>query len=139
MKVKKIMMLFFASAVVLLTGCEKENENDSKFNYPMEMLYGKWKLTQLKTSVNGSYIDCWLLGIQSTYATFHEDGKYYGSGYFGSGYGTYMAEGNTITTYVSGSVYYIYTVISLTNNGRAELKMSTADGSSSVWIICEKQ
>ena len=80
------------------------------FAYPMEQLYGKWKAVEIK--VDGKWYDV----TKYPYTrfgmdiTFYEGGKFYGSGYLGNGSGTYTVSGKTITTYVSGKEYAVYTV-----------------------------
>ena len=76
--------------------------------------------------------------MRATSATFNSDGTYSGSGYFGNGSGTYTAKGNTITTFVSGQVYIVYTVLSL-NGSTAELKMTMPGSDETLWIKCVKR
>ena len=111
------------------------DDGDGDFNYPKESLYGTWKMSEVKMSENGSYIS-W--PMEATTATFNSDGTYFGSGYFGNGSGTYTAKGNTITTYVSGQVYIVYTVLSF-NVSTAELKMTTPGSDEKLWIKCVKR
>lgn len=105
-----LLMVIFGSCI---TSCSSD---DDGFDYPMEQLYGKWKVTMLK--VDGSWYDV----TKYPYTkfgmdiTFYEDGTYYGSGYLGNGSGTYKVSGKTITTYVSGKVYATYTINSLSEN-----------------------
>ena len=54
---------------------------------------------------------------------------------YGNGSGTYTVKGNTITTYVNGEVYIVYTLISLKDDV-AELKLDT--GETVLWIKCVK-
>lgn len=114
--------------------CSKDDDGDD-FNYPLESLYGTWKISQVKMSEFGTYIS-W--PMRATTATFNNDGTYSGSGYFGNGTGTYTAKGNTITTYVNGKIYIVYTVISL-NGNTAELKMPQPDSGDYIWIKCVKR
>ena len=105
-----LLMVIFGSCI---TSCSSD---DDGFDYPMEQLYGKWKVTML--TVDGSWYDV----TKYPYTkfgmdiTFYEDGTYYGSGYLGNGSGTYKVSGKTITTYVSGKVYATYTINSLSEN-----------------------
>lgn len=108
------MMLVMASMMFAFSSCSKEEE-ETKFNYPMETLYGTWEATHIKTSSSWSSLSLLPSRYQFS-ATFYNDGRFYGRGYFGTGWGTYNASGNTITTFVDGKEYYIYEVHSLTNN-----------------------
>lgn len=128
------MMIAMTVAILCVgfTSCSSDDDDD--FEYSKEKLYGTWKMSEVKMSENGSYID-WPL--KTTYATFNTDGTYSGSGYFGTGSGTYTAKGNKITTYVSGQVYIVYTILSLSGS-TAELKMNTPGSDEAIWIKCIK-
>lgn len=126
--------LMVAILSVGLVSCSKDDDNGG-FNYPMEDLYGTWKMSQMKTSESGSYVS-WPL--TPTSATFYSNGNYSGKGYFGNGSGTYTAKGNTLTTFVEGQVYIVYTVLSLSGS-TVELKMSYPGSSEVLWIKCVKQ
>ena len=107
---------------LIVTSCSK-----SKFNYPMESLYGKWNVTDIR--LDNGWIDITVypytkFGMQ---ITFYSDGTFYGSGYFGNGSGTYEAEGNIIQTYLNGEEYFRYQVKSLSNT-KAELTMFDRSG-----------
>ena len=114
MKKLTIMMLLAAFFTLCVTSCSKDD--DDSFAYPMEQLYGKWKAVEIK--VDGRWYDV----TKYPYTrfgmdiTFYENGKFYGSGYLGNGSGTYTVSGKTITTYVSGKEYAVYTVNSLNGN-----------------------
>lgn len=126
--------LMVAILSVGFASCSKDDDADD-FNYPKETLYGTWKMSEVKMSETGSYVS-W--PMQATSATFNSDGTYSGRGYFGNGSGTYTAKGNTITTYVEGQVYLVYTVLSLTGS-TAELKMTKPGSSETLWIKCVKR
>ena len=98
-----------------------------------DAIIGTWKLTEVKMSETGSYI-AW--PFKTTYSSFKSDGTYYGSGYFGTGEGTWSKKGKTVNTYVAGQLYASYEVLSVTATD-AELKMTIDD--SSIWIKCKKQ
>lgn len=98
------------------SSCSKDDENNDKFNYPIELLYGTWDCTHILGD-NG-----WQEVSNMFSATFYDDGSYYGRGVLGDGAGTYEAKGNTITTYIDGRVFYSYDVIDF-NGTTAELKM----------------
>lgn len=109
--------------------CSSDDDDDQYDN----AIVGTWKLTQVKTSQSESYMD-W--PFKSTYASFQSDGTYYGSGYFGTGSGTWSIKGNTVKTYVDGELYVTYEILSLTST-TSELKMPMGDGA--IWIKCQKQ
>ena len=114
MKKLTFMMLLAAFFTLCVTSCSKDD--DDSFAYPMEQLYGKWKAVEIK--VDGKLYDV----TKYPYTrfgmdiTFYDNGKFYGSGYLGNGSGTYTVSGKTITTYVSGKEYAVYTVNSLNGN-----------------------
>lgn len=126
--------LMVAVLSVGFASCSSDDDDDD-FNYPKESLYGTWKMSEVKMSENDSYIS-W--PMKTTTATFNSDGTYSGSGYFGNGSGTYTAKGNTITTYVSGQVYIVYNVLSLSGS-TAELKMTMPGSDEIIWIKCVKR
>lgn len=137
MKKYYLSMLTVLMVAILSVGvisCSKDDDNNS-FNYSMETLYGTWKISKMKMSEGGSYTN-WVL--TPTTATFNSNGTYSGYGYFGNGSGTYSAKGNTITTYVGGEVYVVYTVLSLSGS-TVELKMSLPDSNETIWVMCVKQ
>src|SRR5574344_955051 len=114
MKKLTIMMLLAAFFTLCVTSCSKDD--DDSFAYPMEQLYGKWKAVEIK--VDGRWYDV----TKYPYTrfgmdiTFYENGTFYGSGYLGNGSGTYTVSGKTITTYVSGKEYAVYTINTLNGN-----------------------
>ena len=115
---RRNVLLVLLCSIFLFTACQKE----STFDYPMDVLYGTWQGTDVKTqngwvNIENSYFSDVQFSI-----TFYEDGSYYGRGYFGNGAGTYTASGKTIVTYVNGKEYYRYDVISLEGD-RAHLLM----------------
>lgn len=117
---KKLIFLLAMLPLCVFTSCSDDDK--PKFDYPMETLYGKWEGTEVYT--NGKWVDITKypyteLGFS---ITFNSDGKYYGSGAFGNGSGTYKAEGKTITTYIDGEEFARYTVKTLDGNN-AELTM----------------
>lgn len=133
---KKITCVMFLLAMLSLcvTSCSKDDEDD--FAYPMEQLYGKWKATELK--IDGSWYDVTRYPYTrfGMNITFYEDGTFYGSGYLGNGSGTYKVSGKTITTYVSGKEYAVYTINSLSGN-KADLILRM--GSETLQMKVEKQ
>lgn len=124
--------LFILLAVILsvltITSCSKDDNDEID-----DAIVGTWKLTEVKMNETGSYIT-W--PFKTTYASFKSDGTYYGSGYFGTGDGTWSKKGKTVNTYVNGKLYVSYEVLSVSSTD-AELKMTMDD--SSIWIKCKKQ
>lgn len=135
---KKVFLLsvLLIGFVFAFTSCSKED--DPKFDYPMETLYGNWEGTGIY--VDGDWIDPtnWLYTKFAFSIKFNSDGTYSGKGYFGNGSGTYKAEGNVIYTYVDGKEYAKYTVKSLSNN-KAELTMSMEGSNETLDLRVEKK
>ena len=129
MKKHLFLLLTLVVATVAFVSCSKDDD-DNQYNSD---IVGTWKITEVKTSQSGSYID-W--PFKTTYASFKSDGTYYGSGYFGNGSGTWSIKGNAVNTYVGGELYASYEIITVTST-TAELKMSM-DGES-IWIKCKKE
>ena len=134
MKKLTIMMLLAAFFTLCVTSCSKDD--DDSFAYPMEQLYGKWKAVEIK--VDGRWYDV----TKYPYTrfgmdiTFYENGKFYGSGYLANVSGTYTVSGKTITTYVSGKEYAVYTVNSLNGN---EADLTLRMGSETLQMKAKKQ
>lgn len=130
------MMLLFTAMCLTFSACSKDD--DEKFDYPMETLYGNWKGTGIY--INGSWIDVtsWLYYEYAFSIKFNSDGTYSGKGYFGNGSGTYKAVGNMIYTYVDGEEYAVYKVKSLTGN-KAELSMGITGSDEWLDIKAEKE
>ena len=126
---KKQLFLLLTLVVATFVSCS----NDDDDNQYDPAIVGTWKITEVKTSQSGTYIN-W--PFKTTYASFKSDGTYYGSGYFGNGSGTWSIKGNTVNTYVDGDLYASYEIISVTST-TSELKMSM-DGES-IWIKCKKE
>ncbi|MBT9636506.1 lipocalin family protein [Segatella copri] len=88
--------LFFLLALVVASfafiSCSSDDDSDNG-DYDKSMIVGTWEMTAVKTSESGTYVD-W--PFRKTYATFNADGSYYGSGYFGTGRGTWSLKGNTL-------------------------------------------
>lgn len=112
----------------VVTSCHKDQ--GWTFDYPKEVLCtGTWNGTAVYT--NNHWVDITSPAYSKLQFSikFNTDGTYYGRGYFGNGSGTYNASGKTISTYVDGELFYIYTVKAMTGN-EAELTMSSPQGSS---------
>ena len=71
-------MLLCATMVLSLYSCS----DDETFDYPMEILYGKWEGTGIY--YEGEWIDLsnWMYQELSFSIRFNEDGTYYGEGFF---------------------------------------------------------
>ena len=125
--------LFFLLTLVVTSFAFVSCSDDDDDNQYNSAIVGTWKITEVKKSQSGSYIE-W--PFQTTYASFKSDGTYYGSGYFGTGSGTWSIKGNKVNTYVGGELYASYEIISVTST-TSELKMSM--GSDAIWIKCKKE
>lgn len=127
---KKYLFILFAVilSALTITSCSKDDNDEID-----DAIVGTWKLTEVKMNETGSYIT-W--PFKTTYASFKSDGTYYGSGYFGTGNGTWFKKGKTVNTYVNGKLYVSYEVLSVSSTD-AEPKMTMDD--SSIWIKCKKQ
>lgn len=128
---KMILMLAMMLPMVFVS-CS-DDENETKFDYDISMIYGTWVIQEIE--IDGVWID-WRL--DKTSATFNPDGTYYGRGEYGNGRGTYIAEGKTITCYVDGEEYLKYDIIDLTD-GFCELRMYTSYGDAESNIRCVKE
>lgn len=109
MKTRLLFLVLILSTV--FTACNKDDD-DEKFNYPLETLYGTWNGTEIYLEDDSKWIDI----TEYPYTKFafsirfKSDGTYYGEGYFGDGGGTYKAIGNTINTYIDGEQYAEYQI-----------------------------
>ncbi len=126
--------------LLLFFGCSKDDKIGA-FDYDINLLYGKWRITHVEQN-DGTYLNVSSTLAEQyfkpTYATFNSNGSYSGSGEFGSGLGIYKAEGKTITTYINGQEYLLYDVLMLSGTN-AELKMYEKGSSASVKIKVVKQ
>ena len=134
MKNLSIMMLLGAFFTLCVTSCSKDD--DASFAYPMEQLYGKWKAVEIKVDSKWYDVTKYPYTRFGMDITFYEGGKFYGSGYLGNGSGTYTVSGKTITTYVSGKEYAVYTVNSLSGN---EADLTLRMGSETLQMKAKKQ
>lgn len=127
--------------VLAFSGCSKDDEPKNGFDYPLETLYGTWRITHVEQK-DGSMFDVTTsvaeMAFKPTYATFNADGTYSGRGFFGNGSGTYKAKGKTISCFIDGTEYLKYDVLSLSGR-QCELKMYESGSSSSIKIRCKKQ
>ena len=127
---KYLSFLWVALMVTSLVFISCSDDDENQYS---QAIVGKWRITAVKMSQSGSYVN-W--PFKTTYATFKSDGTYYGSGYFGTGSGTWSIKGNTVNTYIEGELYASYEIIALLVS-YAELKM-VMDGEA-VWIECQKE
>jgi len=134
MKKKTFVMFLFTMLSLCVTSCSKDDE--SNFAYPIEQLYGKWVATELKVDDKWYDVTAYPYKRFGMNITFYEDGTFYGSGYLGNGSGTYKVSGKTITTYVNGKEYAVYTVNSL-NSSKVDLTLRM--GSETLQMKAEKQ
>lgn len=129
---KKSLNLFFLLLVSFLTlgisSCSDSDEPET------QDIVGTWKISEVSTNDGQSYI-AW--PFETTSATFKSDGTYYGRGYFGYGSGTWKQKGKTVTTYVDGDVYLVYTIINMSSS-TCTLKMSQPGSTATIYIKCIK-
>ena len=111
--------------------------DDKDFNYPEEMLLGTWDGTDIK--IDGKWTDITSPIYYKFWFSvkFNSDGTYYGSGFFGTGKGTYKAEKDMIYTYVDKKEYARYKVLSMSDT-KAELTMYIGDESFDIRVAKKK-
>ena len=133
--------LLLALITLVAVACSKEETEKSTFDYPMEALYGTWRITHIKQK-DGTMLDVTTARAEKyfkpTYAKFRSDGTYVGIGQFGDGVADYKAKGKTITCYIDGAEYLRFDIISLVG-GIAEMEMYIEKGGKPYRIRCEKQ
>lgn len=115
---KKVLGLLLLCVISIgFMSCEKEEDS-----FSVSQIIGTWETTQ--GYVGGEWIDIPSYSDMYVTMTFYEDGRYYGdSELFGSGWGTYTLNGNTLNTYFNGELLYTYTIQSLTETS-AEVTMA---------------
>lgn len=141
MKQLRILGLFLVMVLSAVSFTSCSDDDDDENSELATMIIGKWRITEVEQKDGSMFDVTTYLGekvFEPTYATFHSDGTYYGSGYFGNGSGTYKVRGNKIYTYVDGEDYLIYTAESYTSK-RATLVMSMKGSSSTIRVTAEKQ
>ena len=115
---KNFWALLMCIASIVFVSCEKDEDNTFSTN----QIIGTCATTQ--GYVGGERIDIPSFSDMYATMTFYEDGRYYGDNeLFGSGWGTYTLNGNTLTTYFEGKLFYTYTIKSLTDTS-AEVTMA---------------
>ncbi|MBQ7664943.1 MAG: lipocalin family protein [Bacteroidaceae bacterium] len=118
------------------TSCGDDDDTDNGFNYPIETIYGTWEAQEIEVDGKWYNITVFPYTRFAMSITFYSNGRFYGTGYFGTGSGTYKAVDNKIVTYLEGEEYMVYTIISLSENF-AELTMS--DGGDTMRIRAKKK
>lgn len=142
MKKKTILSMLLAVMTVglsaVFTSCSSDDD-ENKFDYPMETVYGTWETTAVKQK-NGDWLDLtsWVWAEYRAKATFYSDGTYTGSGALGNGSGTYTVAGNTIVTYVNGKEYTRYVVSYISSDG-TEMQGTMSDKTSSIEFKAKKK
>ena len=86
---KKYLFFLLTLVVASFAFISCSSDDDDNGDYDKSMIVGTWEMTAVKTSESGTYVD-W--PFRKTYATFNADGSYYGSGYFGTGRGTWKGD-----------------------------------------------
>jgi hypothetical protein len=130
---KKYILLTLAFAIcALFVGCDKNNDNASlgDFDYDVELVFGTWYATE----IDG---EPWTR--VRTIDTFYKDGRYYGEGYYGTGWGTYKLSGKTVTCYVGGEVYMAYTVTQLDETTFKAITHAPRDPAQTFTLTCKKE
>ena len=135
-------VLFFAAILMIgFVACSNDDDYDS-FDFDRNLLYGTWRVTHIQSATGNEFIDITtpitepIWGV--TTATFNRNGTYSAVGFFGTGSGTFRTTGNLIITYVGGSEFFRYEVISLTGNN-TELRLHESGSSESIRIRATRQ
>lgn len=133
-------MFFLALVALLSVACSKSDDNPTT-NFPLENLYGTWRITEVEQSDGTMFnvtSDLAEAYFEPTYATFNKDNTFSGRGYFGSGSGTYKAEGSFITCYVEGVEFLKYEIEGFSNT-ECVLKIHKKGSSKTIKVKCTKQ
>jgi len=133
---KKILFLLLAVLpTMIFFACSSSDDDDLQ-----SAIIGKWRITQVE--INGTMYDITTPEAETvwepTYATFRADGTYIGVGVFGSGSGTYKVADSRVYTYVNGTEFIVYDVLSFSSS-KATLSMRLRGSSTSRKVIVEKQ
>ena len=116
MKKISCVMLLLAMLSLCVTSCSKDDDVDlGTFDYPTNELFGTWKASTIYIKVSLRWIIVEDNPQYNMSITFNPDGTFSGEGYLGNGSGTYKLHGKTITTYIDGKVYIVYTVNELSS------------------------
>ena len=138
---KKILFVLFILPI-LIAGCSSDDDDDSKFDFDKNHIYGEWRVTHIKRSTDDAYIDITTpiaeKNFVPTYILFKSDGSYSVIGFFGFGSGKFEASGNKIITYREGEEFIRFELLSLTEKN-AEAIMSELYSSSPTMIKVRKK
>ena len=111
---KKLFSLMLLLATMLtFTACGSDDKNEIS-PYASQII-GEWVLESVYHEESGWVAISDILA-KKTSIIFFSDGRYYGEGALGTGYGTYTLDDNIIRTYVDRNLYATYTIRSLVNN-----------------------
>ncbi len=134
MKKASLILIALLGFLLVFSGCKKEPE---PFSYPMERLWGTWRVTHVP-EVGGGMVDVRVIPFfRPSYFSFYRNGIYSKEGEYGDAKGTYTASGKVITCYELGKEDLIFEVISLSSN-LCEFKVkSIAEGYTSK-VRCKK-
>lgn len=127
-------LFFFLMLPLFFVACSSDDDNNDDNDIKTQII-GKWNITHIDMGTGIGYVEI-PAEMAGTYATFSSDGKFFGTGYYGNGEGTYTISGKTIKCYVDGELFVTYDIISLTPP-TAELKMSQGIGS--IKVKCKKE
>lgn len=124
---KLIETLTIAVVLTIFIACDNNNDDDS-IKISIEQILGRWDAYEVQFNNDGKWLDITSRPELRLGIIFYDDGTYYGSGALGDGEGTYSVKGNTIKTYIDGSLYATYKVLHLSGYN-AEMTI-TIDGES---------
>ncbi len=134
MKKASLILIALLGFLLVFSGCKKEPE---PFSYPMERLWGTWRVTHL-SKVGGGMADVSVIPFfPPTYFSFYRNGIYSKEGHYGDAKGTYTASGKVITCYELGKEDLILEVISLSNS-LCEFKVKNMSTGNTSKVRCKK-
>lgn len=113
-------------------GTSQNGDSADSFSLNREELIGQWKVTEAKYDA-GATLTAW--EYEDTFATFHENGRYEGSGHFGTLDGVYSIEGNTITVLTGNQPVILYEVTAL-SEGHLEWTATLLSNGQQIWMVC---
>lgn len=117
-----------------MTSCSKDDDVDlGTFDYPTDELFGTWKASTIHVKGSLRWINVDDKSQYNMSITFNPDGTFSGEGYLGNGSGTYKLYGKTITTYIDGKVYIVYTVNEL-SSGVANITLTMGKESIDIYV-----
>ena len=113
---------------------EVEDWNPNGFSLDREKIIGTWQVVQAKYTEDAK-MTAW--EYEDTYATFKENGRYEGKGYFGDGEGVWTVSGNIITVLIDNQPYITYTVTGQTDDV-VELTATLMSSGTKIWMVCSR-